>query len=220
LRSWTPFFEKREARERCLVFVNTKDTAKFLDEKLYDSSYDTGSLHGNLDQTQRETNLRRFRDGEIDVMIATDVASRGLDIEHVSLVVNYDFPQTIDSYVHRIGRTGRIGNRGVAMSFLAHEEPYGCSESGDLLKQLVKVMRDANSERPDWLEDLAENSSAQGGGWSWGSKDMRSSGGGGGWGGGNDGQTGSWDNWEKNKTEDSWGAKDDGANGANGTWQS
>merc|ERR1719210_2810608 len=106
------FLSSRVEKERMLVFVNAKDTAKWLDEQLYEMKFATGALHGNLDQSERETNLQRFRKGEIDIMVATDVAARGLDIENVAVVVNYDMPREIDTYIHRIGRTGRIGNEG------------------------------------------------------------------------------------------------------------
>merc|ERR1719356_933829 len=112
------FMQKREQGERLLVFTNSKAQAKGLDEKLYELSVDTGALHGDLTQKEREDNLAKFRSGQIDVMIATDVASRGLDISGVSQVLNYDLPHSIDIYVQRIGRTGRIGRRGIATTFI------------------------------------------------------------------------------------------------------
>lgn len=175
------FFAKRAEGGRCLVFVNAKDTAKWLDEQLWDQKMNTGALHGNLDQTERETALARFRKGDIEVMIATDVAARGLDIENVTLVVNYDMPQDIDSYVHRIGRTGRIGNEGEAITFIACDEGTdACLEKVDTLRKLLQVMTDSKSEVPDWLEGTIETAGA---GWSkyagssaprWGGTDMRS----------------------------------------------
>mmetsp|Transcript_26417 Transcript_26417/g.49818 ORF Transcript_26417/g.49818 Transcript_26417/m.49818 type:complete len:631 (+) Transcript_26417:49-1941(+) len=180
------FYTNRgEQKDRCLVFVNAKDTAKWLDEQLYEKHIDTGALHGNLTQEQRETNLRRFRSGEIDVMVATDVAARGLDIEKVALVINYDFPQDIDTYVHRIGRTGRIGNKGEAHTFVAVDEYGTVIEKGETLRRLDSIMRDAHSAVPDWLEGAME---AGGDSWgaaasgkdsgdtwkNWGGKDMRS----------------------------------------------
>jgi len=201
------FYAERQDKERCLVFVNAKDTAKWLDEQLYAKKIDTGALHGNLDQHERETNLGRFRRGEIDVMIATDVAARGLDIEKVGLVVNYDMPDSIDSYVHRIGRTGRIGNKGKAITFIACDENELCMENVDLLKELLRIMRDAGSAIPDWLEPLVEKSMA--GSYSkWGGKDYRTPTGND-WSAGTGNASGGWDSWNK-------GAAEETTNGTNG----
>merc|ERR1712217_857539 len=95
-----------------------------------------GALHGNLDQEEREKNLTRFRHGEIEIMVATDVAARGLDIERITHVINFDFPQDIDTYVHRIGRSGRIGNRGDAFRFQNGSTPSSATtpqEVGEIL---------------------------------------------------------------------------------------
>jgi len=202
------FFEDRDKGKRCLIFVNAKDTAKWLDEQLYEKHIDTGALHGNLTQAEREKNLKRFRSGEIDVMVATDVAARGLDIENVSIVVNYDFPQDIETYVHRIGRTGRIGNKGTSITFVAVNEWDSNSplEQMGVLQSLLKIMRDAKSQVPEWLQGLID-SGASGGdhgkdSWgSWGGKDHRS---------GKD--NADWSNWSQNaqsnqkseKGEDGW----------------
>lgn len=199
------------SKERTLVFVNAKDTARWLDEQLHEKNYDTGALHGDLTQEERETNLKRFRSGEIDVMIATDVAARGLDIEHVGLVVNYDMPQQIDSYVHRIGRTGRIGNEGKAVTFIACDEMGTCVEKEDVVNKLLGIMRDVNCEIPSWFEEIVQGLSQ--GSWgntsswkdSWNSKDARQD-----WSNGKDnnggGGGGTWDNWNKggDDAKDSW----------------
>mmetsp|Transcript_108408 Transcript_108408/g.349965 ORF Transcript_108408/g.349965 Transcript_108408/m.349965 type:complete len:294 (+) Transcript_108408:2-883(+) len=169
------FFTKRESENRALVFVNAKDTAKWLDEQLYEKHMDTGALHGNLTQEERERNLSRFRKGEIDVMIATDVAARGLDIANVSQVINYDMPTDIDSYIHRIGRTGRIGNQGTAITFISCDENTGdCLENVENLKKLLQVMQDSKASVPDWLEGTIEAQNSAGGGrWRWGGQDVR-----------------------------------------------
>ena len=180
---------------------NAKDTAKWLDEQLYEKNFQTGALHGNLTQYERETNLKRFRDCDIEVMVATDVAARGLDIEKVDTVINYDMPTEIDSYVHRIGRSGRIGNRGNAITFISTDEQGQALENLGVLKELLKIMRDANSDIPEWLEGLVEAGSSGWGG-RWGGKDMR-----GGWGDANTGgnSAGAWDGWYKEQTSnDQW----------------
>lgn len=174
------FYANKKDKERVLVFVNAKDQARWLDEQLHEKNYDTGALHGDLEQYDREKNLKRFRSGEIDVLIATDVAARGLDIEHVGLVVNYDMPQETDTYIHRIGRTGRIGHEGRAITFIACDENGTCVEKVEVLKSLQGIMQDAKSVAPDWLDPLVEAASQ--GSWasgnnnwkdSWGGRDAR-----------------------------------------------
>lgn len=174
------YFQTKQEGERCLIFVNAKDTAKWLDEQLYEKHFDTGALHGNLTQEERENNLRRFRSGEIGVMVATDVAARGLDIEKVGMVINYDMPDSVDTYVHRIGRSGRIGNRGQAITFIATDENDHCFEKPDILVKLHGIMRDAKSDVPDWLETCADPSApaqaTDNNSWAnWGGRDMRAS---------------------------------------------
>jgi len=147
---------------------------------LYDKHFDTGALHGNLTQEEREANLRRFRAGEIEVMVATDVAARGLDIEKVAMVINYDMPDNVDTYVHRIGRSGRIGNRGQAITFIATNENGEAYENVEVLRKLHGIMRDAKSDVPDWLESTvdpnAQTAASAQDSWSgWGGRDMRSS---------------------------------------------
>jgi len=211
--------EKDTLKERCLVFVNAKDTAKWLDEQLYEKKIDTGALHGNLTQEERETNLGRFRRGDIDVLIATDVAARGLDIEKVGLVVNYDFPDTIDSYVHRIGRTGRIGNKGKAITFIASEDGELTTEKEDTLKQLLGIMKDAGSTIPQWLEPMVEKSiEAKAGSYSkWGGKDYRTPTGND-WASGSGNAAGSWDTWNKGGDDDKTSSWDKGGDDKTSSW--
>jgi len=143
---------------RMLIFTNSKLQAKGLDEKLWDKNVcNSGSLHGDLSQPEREANLTKFRDGQIDVMVATDVASRGLDISGVSHVVNYDCPFEISVYVQRIGRTGRIGHRGTAITFIAMDKQGYFLDREEVLVELPAVMEGApNTEVPDWLKSKAE----------------------------------------------------------------
>lgn len=105
-----------------LVFVETKRQADFLASFLSESKHPTTSIHGDRDQQQREEALRDFRSNRMSVLIATSVAARGLDIKNVMQVINFDMPKDIDEYVHRIGRTGRVGNRGRAISFYDLEQ--------------------------------------------------------------------------------------------------
>ena len=105
-----------------LVFARTRGEVDDLAEALSARGHDAGALHGGLTQEARDRILGRFRDGTLDVLVATDVAARGLDIEHVSHVVNYDVPSNPDAYVHRIGRTGRAGREGVAITLVEPRE--------------------------------------------------------------------------------------------------
>jgi ATP-dependent RNA helicase DeaD len=105
-----------------LVFGRTRGEVDELAERLSTRGHDAAALHGGMSQDQRDRVMGRFRDGSLDVLVATDVAARGLDIDHVSHVVNYDVPHDIDQYVHRIGRTGRAGREGVAITLLEPRE--------------------------------------------------------------------------------------------------
>jgi ATP-dependent RNA helicase DeaD len=101
-----------EAPTSAIIFCRTRNEVDELNEALSVRGYRPEALHGGLNQAQRDRVMKRFRDGTADLLIATDVAARGLDVEHVSHVVNYDIPQTPEVYVHRIGRTGRAGREG------------------------------------------------------------------------------------------------------------
>lgn len=111
-----------ESPELAIVFGRTKRRVDELAEALQKRGYSADGLHGDLSQHQRDTVMRKFRDGSIDVLVATDVAARGLDVSGVSHVVNFDLPQDPESYVHRIGRTGRAGKEGTAWSFVTPRE--------------------------------------------------------------------------------------------------
>ncbi len=105
-----------------LVFARTRGEVDDLAEALSGRGRDAAALHGGLSQDQRDRIMNRFRDGALDVLVATDVAARGLDIGHISHVVNYDVPSSPDVYVHRIGRTGRAGREGVAITLVEPRE--------------------------------------------------------------------------------------------------
>ena len=97
-----------------LVFVETKRSADAIEDFLYREGLPATSIHGDRSQREREAALASFKNGRTPVLVATDVAARGLDIDNVVHVINYDMPTDIDNYVHRIGRTGRAGNKGLA----------------------------------------------------------------------------------------------------------
>jgi superfamily II DNA/RNA helicase len=103
---------------KVLVFANTKKGVDFLERTFQDMNFAAIGIHGDKEQPERKRTLKQFKSGEVNVLIATDVAARGLDISNVSLVVNYDAPENYDDYIHRIGRTGRAGAIGQARTFV------------------------------------------------------------------------------------------------------
>uniref|UniRef100_A0A8B9LNF1 RNA helicase n=1 Tax=Astyanax mexicanus TaxID=7994 RepID=A0A8B9LNF1_ASTMX len=140
---------KTTGTERTMVFVETKRSADFIATFLCQEKVPTTSIHGDREQREREKALSDFRTGQCPVLVATSVAARGLDIEHVQHVVNFDLPNNIEEYVHRIGRTGRCGNTGRAVSFFYPESDT------PLARSLVKVLTGAQQEVPPWLEEIA-----------------------------------------------------------------
>ncbi|XP_014485740.1 PREDICTED: ATP-dependent RNA helicase vasa, isoform A [Dinoponera quadriceps] len=132
--------------EGTLVFVEQKRHTDFIAAFLSENNFPTTSIHGDRLQREREEALSDFKRGKMSILVATAVAARGLDIKNVAHVINFDLPKTIDEYVHRIGRTGRVGNRGKATSFFdpEHDTPI----TGDL----VRILKQAGQPVPDWLE--------------------------------------------------------------------
>ncbi|XP_076857499.1 DEAD-box helicase 3 X-linked a isoform X4 [Brachyhypopomus gauderio] len=214
-----------------LVFVETKKGADALEDFLYREGYACTSIHGDRSQRDREEALHQFRSGRCPIMVATAVAARGLDICNVKHVINFDLPSDIEEYVHRIGRTGRVGNLGLATSF------YN-DKNSNITKDLLDILVEAKQEVPSWLESLAfehqHKSSSRGrskrfsggfgardyrqmsgGGNAFGSRSVRSAGthgGSRGFGGnkggfgsfGNDGYGGSYGNYSGSYTQVDW----------------
>ena len=108
----------KEDFSKVLIFGRTKHGIEKLNRQLTDRGFRVGALHGNRSQGQRQRTLKSFKQDEISILLATDVASRGLDIDNVSHVINYDLPETYDDYIHRIGRTGRMNKKGTALTFV------------------------------------------------------------------------------------------------------
>ncbi|ANY68539.1 DEAD/DEAH box helicase [Paenibacillus sp. BIHB 4019] len=136
-----------ESPELAIIFGRTKRRVDELSEALQKRGYTADGLHGDLSQNQRDSVMRKFRDGSIDVLVATDVAARGLDVSGVTHVINFDLPQDPESYVHRIGRTGRAGKEGTAWSFVTPREL-------DHLHFIEKVTRQKINKKP--LPSIAE----------------------------------------------------------------
>jgi superfamily II DNA/RNA helicase len=108
--------------DQAIVFTSTKRQADELTNDLVEKGHRAAALHGDMNQRQRTRTIRLMKDGEIKILVATDVAARGLDVQTVSHVINFDFPQSGDDYVHRIGRTGRAGAKGIALSFASPKD--------------------------------------------------------------------------------------------------
>jgi len=127
-----------------IVFVNQKKAVDVLAKSLDNSGYRVCSIHGGKGQEQREWAMNSFKEGRYDILVATDVAGRGLDIEGVTQVINFDMPKTIEDYTHRIGRTGRAGNKGLAASFVTPED-------SDIFYDLTQFLKTSNQIVPPEL---------------------------------------------------------------------
>lgn len=145
-----------ETQGRTLVFAETKRDTDALARYLFSQGFHATGIHGDRCQREREAALRAFKNGKIQVLVATDVAARGLDIDDVAHVINFDMPACADSYVHRIGRTGRCGNLGKATAYF-HNANKG------IAKDVVKLMAQANQVIPTWLQKLAAEARPSGG---------------------------------------------------------
>ncbi|MFX1389790.1 MAG: DEAD/DEAH box helicase [Promethearchaeota archaeon] len=143
---------RREKPEHALVFVNTKKTASWLSKRLKNQrgfNFRVGVISGKLSQFQREKILTDFRSRNINLLIATDVASRGLDIEDVSHVINYDIPKYPENYIHRIGRTSRMNKKGIAITLcLKDEYEYLCHIEG-LIDREIELRTINNNKSPE-----------------------------------------------------------------------
>jgi len=104
--------------KQAIIYVNTKRKVEWLTDQMKNCGFDVSQLHGDMNQIERGEIMKNFRFGEIKVLITTDLLSRGIDVQQVSLVINYDLPMSKESYIHRIGRSGRFGRKGLAINFL------------------------------------------------------------------------------------------------------
>ena len=107
---------------QAMIFVNTRRKVEWLTEKMHARDFTCSAIHADLDQKERELIMREFRSGSSRVLITTDVLARGIDVQQVSLVINYDLPTNRENYIHRIGRGGRFGRKGVAINFLTNDD--------------------------------------------------------------------------------------------------
>ncbi|CAM9460368.1 unnamed protein product [Discosporangium mesarthrocarpum] len=140
---------------RVLIFVETKKGCDALTRSLDRDGWPVHGIHGDKSQDQRDSVLRQFRDGTCLILVATDVAARGLDVKNIRMVINFDFPNNMEDYVHRIGRCGRAGTKGTAISFFA-------SKNSRCVRELKRVLAESGNRIPSDLEII--DSSGGGGG--------------------------------------------------------
>ncbi len=152
--------------ELTVIFCNTKKRVDDLVEILQSRGYFAEGLHGDLKQTQRDMVMKKFRSRTIEILVATDVAARGIDVEDVSMVINYDIPQDEEYYVHRIGRTGRAGKEGMAFSFVVGRDIYKLREIMAYAKCKIKLgklpsLSDIERNRVNEFLDSVRNTVAE-----------------------------------------------------------
>lgn len=156
----------READKQALVFVNTKFGCSRLARHLERSGIQADAIHGDKNQQQRSEALDAFRSGKIRVLVATDVAARGIDIDELPFVINYELPTNAEDYVHRIGRTGRAGKQGVAVSLVAPDEKERQTEIENLIKRKIPL-EEPEGYTPDWERRQSRRSSERSSESSW-----------------------------------------------------
>lgn len=133
---------------QCVIFCNTKRKVDWLSNKLLQSNFSVISMHGDMKQDERDKIMNEFRSGHSRVLISTDVWARGIDVQQVSLVINYDLPENMENYIHRIGRSGRFGRKGVAINFITKDDKQ-------LLRQIEKFYKIKIKPMPANLEQLS-----------------------------------------------------------------
>lgn len=145
----------RGEHQSMLIFTRTKYKAKNLSRKLTKNGHNTTFLQGNMSQNQRERALKGFRTGHFPIMVATDIAARGIDCDRITHVINFDMPDTVETYTHRIGRTGRAGRSGSAISLVTQDD-------ASQLRDLQRSMQISFEPTPSGLPDIQEKSHGKG----------------------------------------------------------
>lgn len=134
---------------KVIIFTAKKVTADEISTILVRDRFPAVAIHGDKSQKERDWVMRQFKEGRSSILVATDVAARGLDVKEINFVINFDLPKNIEDYVHRIGRTGRAGKYGTSISF------FSPAEDGKLARDLIKVLEEANQEVPSSIRNLA-----------------------------------------------------------------
>jgi ATP-dependent RNA helicase DeaD len=147
---------ERENPDLAIVFCKTKHGAEKLAKKLHHDGIECREIHGNLVQSKRDRVMKSFRSGKFDVLVATDLASRGIDVADISHIINYDIPDDPEVYVHRVGRTARMGAKGKAFTFVARDQGEQLTKVENLINMIVQQATiegfEANPTPSDWIE--------------------------------------------------------------------
>jgi superfamily II DNA/RNA helicase len=154
---------REECQSQAIVFTATKHGADRLADKLFHGGHEAAALHGNMNQSQRNRTLARLRSGAVRVLVATDVAARGIDVASITHVINYDLPKVAEDYVHRIGRTGRAGASGTAISFASSEDVRQLKQIERYIGQQIERMSVPGFEAKSPLRNDAGGAKRPGG---------------------------------------------------------
>jgi translation initiation factor 4A len=125
---------------QCIIYVNTRRKVDWLVDKMQQNDFTVSCMHGEMEQKERDIIMREFRSGSSRVLITTDLLARGIDVQQVSLVINYDLPTNHENYIHRIGRSGRFGRKGVAINFLTQDDVRTMREIEQVYNTTVEEM--------------------------------------------------------------------------------
>jgi len=150
--------ENLTSKDRVLVFVETKKGCDMLTRSLRMDGFQARAMHGDKSQEERDWVLKEFKSCQATLLVATDVAARGLDVDDIRMVVNFDFPNDTETYIHRIGRTGRAGKKGVAVSFFVAEK------NGRMAKDIIEILSRTDQVVSNELHSAAMNNRGGGGG--------------------------------------------------------
>jgi ATP-dependent RNA helicase DDX5/DBP2 len=150
--------ENLTPKDRVLVFVETKKGCDMLTRSLRMDGFQARAMHGDKSQEERDWVLREFKSCQSTLLVATDVAARGLDVDDIKMVMNFDMPNDMENYVHRIGRTGRAGKKGVAVSFFVSEK------NARMAKELIEILNRTQQNVPVELSAMSSFSGGRGGG--------------------------------------------------------
>ena len=135
---------KRSDMERCIIFTNMKSTAEMVEWKLVENNFPAKVLTGDVSQARRQRIIDNMKSGKVKILVATDVVARGLHIEDISHIINYDLPEEVASYVHRIGRTARAGKSGKAYSLVCEDHAMNLPEIETYIERKIEV---------EWIEE-------------------------------------------------------------------
>lgn len=150
--------ENYSDKDRVLVFVETKKGCDMLTRSLRADGFQARAMHGDKSQEERDWTLKEFKSMKSTLLVATDVAARGLDVDDIQIVLNFDFPKEMESYVHRCGRTGRAGKKGLAVSFFVPEK------NSRLARELIEILNRTEQTIPPELHAMASFGGSKRGG--------------------------------------------------------